>query len=94
MPAEMRIGYVSALQCLMESESEYPDVDGAKTAFDDFAVLHYNLTPFVHNSVSGLDCHLSAGACGNLGHANNPVSHVGYLPYLPQVLHPHPGRAA
>ncbi|CAI4217905.1 unnamed protein product [Parascedosporium putredinis] len=57
MPAEMRIGYVSALQCLMESESEYPDVDGAKTAFDDFAVLHYNLTPFVHNSATFLTFH-------------------------------------
>lgn len=47
----MRIKYTDAIQCLMESEPEYTDVDGAKTAYDDFAVLHYNLTPYVHNSV-------------------------------------------
>ncbi|PKS10237.1 hypothetical protein jhhlp_001987 [Lomentospora prolificans] len=57
LPAEMRIKYVDAVQCLMESESEYPDVDGAKTSFDDFAVLHYNLTPFVHNSATFLTFH-------------------------------------
>ena len=51
MPGEMRIKYTDALQCLMSSDPEYTDVDGAKTSFDDFAVLHYNLTPFVHNSV-------------------------------------------
>ena len=50
----MRIKYTDAVQCLMESESEYTEVDGAKSAFDDFAVLHYNLTPFVHNSVRRL----------------------------------------
>lgn len=54
MPGEMRINYTDAVQCLMESESEYTEVDGAKSAFDDFAVLHYNLTPFVHNSVCRL----------------------------------------
>lgn len=50
----MRIKYTDAVQCLMESESLYTEVDGAKSAFDDFAVLHHNLTPFVHNSVRSL----------------------------------------
>lgn len=51
LPGEMRIKYTDAIQCLMNSDSLYTDVEGAKTAFDDFAVLHYNLTPYVHNSV-------------------------------------------
>ena len=59
LPGEMRIKYTDAVQCLMSTEPEYTDVDGARSSFDDFAVLHYNLTPYVHNSVRCLPRQMS-----------------------------------
>ncbi|SPO01150.1 related to monophenol monooxygenase (tyrosinase) [Cephalotrichum gorgonifer] len=57
LPAEMRIKYTDAMLCLQAAESINTEIDGAKSAYDDFAVLHYNLTPFVHNSATFLTFH-------------------------------------
>lgn len=51
MPPQQRIEFVAAVECLQTQQSAYLDVDAAKSAFDDFIVLHYHLTPFVHMSV-------------------------------------------
>lgn len=41
----------------MDTESLYPEVDGAKSRFDDFGVLHNQLTNNVHFSGSFLLFH-------------------------------------
>lgn len=45
-----RKGYQEAVTCLMNKPSRYTGVAGAKTAWDDYGVLHYYQTPFVHNN--------------------------------------------
>ncbi|KAI1444030.1 Di-copper centre-containing protein [Annulohypoxylon stygium] len=50
IPAEERIDYVRAVNCLMTSPNVYENVTGPKSMFDSFGVLHYKLTPYVHNS--------------------------------------------
>ncbi|KAI2468693.1 Di-copper centre-containing protein [Annulohypoxylon bovei var. microspora] len=50
IPGEERIDYVRAVNCLMELPNVYPNVTGPKSMFDSFGVLHYKLTPYVHNS--------------------------------------------
>ncbi|KAI5859643.1 Di-copper centre-containing protein [Durotheca rogersii] len=50
IPGEERKAYVKAVECLMESPNVYPNVTGPKSMFDSFGVLHYYLTPYVHNS--------------------------------------------
>lgn len=54
---EDRIDFVRAVECLMDTESLHDDIDGARSRFDDFGVLHYELTPFVHLSASFLLFH-------------------------------------
>jgi len=55
---EDRRGYQEAVQCLMRTPSRYNSSDiGAKTAWDDYGVLHYYQTPFVHNSATFLVWH-------------------------------------
>ncbi|KAI0881487.1 Di-copper centre-containing protein [Annulohypoxylon maeteangense] len=50
IPAAERIDYVRAVNCLMTSPNVYENVTGPKSMFDSFGVLHYKLTPYVHNS--------------------------------------------
>ncbi len=52
-----RKAYQEAVQCLMRSPSRYKDVEGARTAWDDYGVLHYYQTPYVHNSATFLLWH-------------------------------------
>lgn len=51
-----RKGYQEAVQCLMRTPSRNK-VDGARTAWDDYGVLHYYQTPYVHNSATFLLWH-------------------------------------
>lgn len=51
MPAEERISFTNAVQCLQQKPSRYPEIEAAKSLFDDFVVLHWNLTGFHHFSV-------------------------------------------
>ncbi|KAI1209703.1 Di-copper centre-containing protein [Annulohypoxylon truncatum] len=50
IPEEERKDYVRAVNCLMTSPNVYPNMTGPRTMFDSFGVLHYKLTPYVHNS--------------------------------------------
>ncbi|KAI0457464.1 hypothetical protein F5B21DRAFT_512730 [Xylaria acuta] len=50
IPGPERISFVKAVECLMEKPNVYPNVTGPKSMFDSFGVLHYYLTPYVHNS--------------------------------------------
>jgi tyrosinase len=52
-----RKGYQEAVQCLMQKPTRNPTVAGAKTAWDDYGVLHYYQTPYVHNSATFLLWH-------------------------------------
>ncbi len=52
-----RKAYQEAVQCLMRLPSRYKEVDGAKTAWDDYGVLHYYQTPYVHDSATFLLWH-------------------------------------
>ncbi len=49
-----RKAYQEAVQCLMRLPSRYKDIDGAKSAWDDYGVLHYYQTPYVHDSATFL----------------------------------------
>lgn len=57
MPDAERIGFVRAVECLMDTESLYTNIDGARSRFDDFGVLHYKLLNNVHLSASFLLFH-------------------------------------
>ncbi|KAI0810206.1 hypothetical protein GGR55DRAFT_688909 [Xylaria sp. FL0064] len=50
IPGPERTAYRKAVECLMNQPNIYPNVTGPKTMFDSFGVLHYYLTPAVHNS--------------------------------------------
>ncbi|KAI1463145.1 Di-copper centre-containing protein [Daldinia caldariorum] len=50
IPREERKAYVKAVECLMEQPNVYENVTGPKSMFDSFGVLHYRVTPYVHNS--------------------------------------------
>jgi tyrosinase len=52
-----RKGYQEAVQCLMQKPSRNKGIDGARTAWDDYGVLHYYQTPYVHNSATFLLWH-------------------------------------
>lgn len=48
-----RLDYIQAVHCLLKAPSklnpsQYP---GAKTRYDDFVVVHMNMTPSVHMTV-------------------------------------------
>jgi hypothetical protein len=53
MSQSERLDYIQAVHCLLKapsklSSSQYP---GAKTRYDDFVVVHMNMTPSVHMTV-------------------------------------------
>ncbi|KAI0839162.1 Di-copper centre-containing protein [Hypoxylon sp. FL0890] len=50
IPGPERTAYWKAVECLMHEPQVYPNVTGPKSLFDSFGVLHYKVTPFVHNS--------------------------------------------
>ncbi|KAI1175544.1 hypothetical protein F4777DRAFT_322007 [Nemania sp. FL0916] len=50
IPGPERIAFVKAVECLMEQPNVYPNMTGPKSMFDSFGVLHYYVTPYVHNS--------------------------------------------
>lgn len=50
IPDEERIDFVRAVECLMDTESLNPHIDGARSRFDDFGVLHFELLNQVHLS--------------------------------------------
>ncbi|KAK0710839.1 hypothetical protein B0H67DRAFT_554906 [Lasiosphaeris hirsuta] len=52
-----RKAYQEGIQCLMQKPSRYPNIKGAKTAWDDYGVLHYYQTPFVHDDATFLLWH-------------------------------------
>lgn len=52
-----RTAYQEAVQCLMRTPTRNVGIDGARTAWDDYGVLHYQQTPFVHNSATFLLWH-------------------------------------
>lgn len=52
-----RRAYQEAVQCLMQKPSRNQNISGAKTAWDDYGVLHYYQTPFVHFSATFLFWH-------------------------------------
>lgn len=45
-----RKAYQEGIQCLMQKPSRNKNIAGAKSAWDDYGVLHYYETPFVHNN--------------------------------------------
>lgn len=54
LTTDERDDYVKSVKCLMSSPSklsatQYP---GAKTRYDDFVVVHMNMTPSVHSTAS------------------------------------------
>ena len=54
MTKDERLDYVNAVKCLIAAPSklsatQYP---GAKTRFDDFVVVHINMTMRVHDTAS------------------------------------------
>ncbi|ROT37760.1 Di-copper centre-containing protein [Sodiomyces alkalinus F11] len=57
IPAKKRIDFVRAVNCLMSSESLNPDLEGARSRFDDFGVLHHQVSNYVHFSASFLLFH-------------------------------------
>ncbi|KAI1657703.1 Di-copper centre-containing protein [Daldinia decipiens] len=50
IPGEERKTYIKAVECLMKLPNVYENVTGPKSMFDSFGVLHYKMTPYVHNS--------------------------------------------
>lgn len=51
IPGPERTAYRKAVECLMNAPQVYENVtDGPRSLFDSFGVLHYYLTPAVHNS--------------------------------------------
>ncbi|KAL7620655.1 hypothetical protein AAE478_009650 [Parahypoxylon ruwenzoriense] len=50
IPEGERASYVKAVECLMQQPQVYPNMTGPKSMFDSFGVLHYKMTPYVHNS--------------------------------------------
>ncbi|KAI1314230.1 hypothetical protein F5Y03DRAFT_381022 [Xylaria venustula] len=50
IPGPERIAYRKAVECLMQQPNVYANVTGPKSMFDSFGVLHYHVTPAVHNS--------------------------------------------
>jgi hypothetical protein len=44
--------FVAAVECLMTQPSLYPEIEAARSAFDDFVALHWNITGLHHMSVS------------------------------------------
>lgn len=57
MSLEDRKAYQEAITCLMNSPSRNKDLDPRLTAWDDYGVLHYQQTPYVHNSATFLLWH-------------------------------------
>ncbi|KAL2751813.1 hypothetical protein ACRALDRAFT_1083776 [Sodiomyces alcalophilus JCM 7366] len=57
IPGPDRIDFVRAVNCLMDTESLNPDLPGARSRFDDFGVLHHQLSNYVHFSGSFLLFH-------------------------------------
>ncbi|ERS98528.1 hypothetical protein HMPREF1624_05312 [Sporothrix schenckii ATCC 58251] len=56
MTMEDRRGYQEAVQCLMQKPSRY-GLPGPKTLWDDYGVLHYYQTPYVHDDATFLLWH-------------------------------------
>lgn len=54
---EDRKAYQEGIQCLMQKPTRYKGIKGAKTAWDDYGVLHYYQTPFVHDDATFLLWH-------------------------------------
>ncbi|KAK3389873.1 hypothetical protein B0H63DRAFT_105026 [Podospora didyma] len=52
-----RKGFQEAIQCLMSKPARYKNIAGAKTAWDDYGVLHYYQTNFVHDNALFLPWH-------------------------------------
>ncbi|KAK4164769.1 putative domain, di-copper centre [Cladorrhinum sp. PSN259] len=52
-----RKAYQEGIQCLMQKPSRYKNIAGAKSAWDDYGVLHYYQTPYVHNDATFLLWH-------------------------------------
>ena len=52
-----RKAYQEAVGCMMRTPSRNKGIDGARSAWDDYGVLHYYQTPYVHNSATFLLWH-------------------------------------
>jgi len=52
-----RKAYQEAITCLMRTPTRNKGMDPKLTAWDDYGILHYHETPFVHNSATFLLWH-------------------------------------
>jgi tyrosinase len=57
MSKEDRKAYQQAITCLMRTPTRNKDQDSRLSAWDDYGVLHYYQTPYVHNSATFLLWH-------------------------------------
>jgi hypothetical protein len=55
LTTDERDDYIKSVLCLMSAPSKLSATQfpGAKTRYDDFVVVHMNMTPSVHGTVSG-----------------------------------------
>ena len=51
--------YIRAVQCILKKPSKLPagKYPGAKTRYDDFVVVHMNMTPSVHSTANFMHWH-------------------------------------
>jgi tyrosinase len=54
-----RKDYIKAVQCILKAPSKLPTAQypGAKSRYDDFTVVHMNMTPSVHATANFMHWH-------------------------------------
>jgi tyrosinase len=59
MSKDERSEYIRAVKCIISKPSKLPSgkYPGAKTRYDDFVVVHMNMTPSVHSTANFLHWH-------------------------------------
>jgi tyrosinase len=59
MTKDERADYVRSVKCLLTKPSKLPagKYPGAKTRYDDFVVVHMNMTPSVHSTANFMHWH-------------------------------------
>lgn len=56
---EEKLEYIRAVNCIRKAPSKLPvgKYPGAKTRYDDFVVVHMNMTPSVHSTANFMHWH-------------------------------------
>ena len=56
---EEKLEYIRAVSCIRKAPSKLPagKYPGAKTRYDDFVVVHMNMTPSVHSTANFMHWH-------------------------------------